>query len=148
MDPTAEGAARLLAALDKAARRFSDFGYAQFLAHQSVGWTLIHSVGNGSAPLASVGVAFDLCDNDNTEVVLSVDMWFRDNQFEIEGDATVADPLPISDGAGNQRFLVDLPTIYTTNLDDCLAVLDDYIGRLCACESVLDDLGVPRTAGA
>ncbi len=148
MDPSTEGAVRLLTALHRAAHRFSDFGYAQFLAHQSVRWTLIHSVGNGSAPLARVGVAFDLRDEHNTEVVLSVGMWFRDNRFEIEGDATVDDPLPVPDGAGNQRFLVDLPTIYTSNLDDCLAALDDCTGRLCDRGSDLDDLGVPRTASS
>jgi hypothetical protein len=148
MDPTTEGAAGLLTALHEAAHRFSDFGYTQFLAHQSVPWKQIHSVGRGVAPLAVVGVAFDLRDDDNTEVVLSVSVGFRDNHFEIEGDATFDDPLPTPGGDGNQRFLVDFPTVRTTDLDECLAALHDYTNRLCAYESVLDDLDLPRTAGA
>jgi hypothetical protein len=34
----------------------------------------------------------------------------------------------------------------TTDLDECIAVLTRYTAELCSCVSVLDDLGVPRTA--
>ncbi|HEX5113796.1 MAG TPA: hypothetical protein VFW65_01230 [Pseudonocardiaceae bacterium] len=46
---------------------------------------------------------------------------------------------------GNQRWLLELPTVRTAQFTECLAVLADYTARLCAYDTVLDELGVPRT---
>lgn len=94
--------------------------------------------------MACVGVGFDLNDPDHTDVGLDVTIWFRNSRFEVEADATVADPVPVSGGYANSRYLLDLPTVCTTDLDECLAALRDHTSRLCAYTSILDDLGVPR----
>lgn len=140
------GAARLLTALHGAAKSFREFGYAQFMAHQSVGWDQLQRVGIGVDPLAMVGVCFDLDDAESRHVGMSVNVWLRGDAFVLEAHVTVDDPLPERWGAGNQRFLLDLPEVRTEDLDECLTVLRDYTGQLCAYTSVLDDLGVPRTA--
>ena len=143
MERAAQGAIQLMVALHDAAALFREFGYAQFLAHQSVRWRLLNRVGGAVAPIATVGVVFDLNDAEHTEVCLYVDVWWRDDQFVVEGDATVDDPE--HGGTGNQRFLTDLPATQSTSLDECLAALHSYTTRLCSYTSVLDELGVPRT---
>jgi hypothetical protein len=84
-------------------------------------------------------------DDEDRDVVLGVEVWVRDQEFEITGYASVDDHLPIRGGSGNQRFLRDLPDIRTTDLDECIAILTRYTAALCSYDSVLDDLGVPRT---
>lgn len=144
VDERALGAAALLAALDEAGRSFREFGYRLFLTHQSVRWASVGRVGHAVAPCASMGIGF-LIDNADREVSLGVDVWVRDNGFEVTGDATVDDPLPTPSGSGNQRSLRNLPAVVTRDLDECIAVLTRYTAELCAYTSVLDDLQVPRT---
>jgi hypothetical protein len=144
VDERALGAAALLAALDEAGRSFREFGYRLFLTHQSVRWASVGRVGHAVAPCASVGVGF-LIDNADREVSLGLDVWVRDNGFEVTGDATVDDPLPTPSGGGNQRSLRNLRAVVTRDLDECIAVLTRYTAELCAYTSVLDDLRVPRT---
>ncbi|MDA3650147.1 hypothetical protein LZ318_01645 [Saccharopolyspora indica] len=141
MDEQASGAARMMGALHDAAKSLSTFGYDQYLTHPSVRWHRWNAVGGGVDPLADVGVVFDLEDGD-TQVCCAASIRLQDGHFVITADVTVDDPLP--GGAGDQRFLLDLPELRTTSLDECLAALRDYTARLCAHTSVLDDLGVPR----
>lgn len=145
MDPQADGAARLLTELSSAARKFTAFGSAQWAAHRSARWRHGNEVGGGIAPLATVGVVFGLKDADDTEVCFSVMVWYREDQFRITADVTVDDPLPIPGGSSNQRYLLDLPDVRTTDLDECLSAVRDYTARLCEYTTVLDELGVPRT---
>ena len=144
MDAETHGAVKLLSALHEATRMFREFGYDQYLEHESVSWQLGDCVGVGVAPMAGVGVSFDLKDPDGTTVELGVSIWFRDGQFEIVPDASVDDPLPFKGGRENRRQLLDLPDVHTTDLDECISVLHDYATRLSTYTSVLDELGVPR----
>jgi hypothetical protein len=139
---------QLMIALHDAAELFREFGYAQFLTHEGVRWRQISRVGGAVVPGAMVGVVFSLNDAEQSEVCLSVGLSWRDDQFVVQGDGTVDDPLPEPGAAGNQRFLVDLPDIQTQNLDECLAALHSHTTRLCAYTSVLDELGIPRTRPA
>jgi hypothetical protein len=84
-------------------------------------------------------------DAEDRDVAVGVDVWVRNEAFELTGYASVDDPLPTPGGSGNQRFLRDLPNIRTSDLDECIAVLNRYTAELCSYGSVLDDLGVPRT---
>lgn len=145
VDDRASGAAALLAALDAAGRSFRQFGYEQFLAHQSVHWEFAGRTGHAVAPCASVGVLFRLQDDQDRQVHLGVSVWVRDHAFEVSGDATVDDPLPVPGGGGNQRFLRDFRDVRTADLDECITAVARYTAELCRYGSVLDELGVSRT---
>lgn len=133
-----------MTALHEAARSFTEFGYAQFVAHYPIRWDRINTIGRGTEPLATIGVVFHLDDADDREVCLAIDLWFRDEQFVVGGEASVDDPHPDKLGAVDQRCLLDLPDIRTPHLNECLAALRDYTARLCSYTSVLDDVGVSR----
>ncbi|MBB4764701.1 hypothetical protein ACFQFC_10875 [Amorphoplanes digitatis] len=62
MDDRARGAADLLAAMHRAGKAFRDYGYARFLAHQSVSWRYLSGIGQAVEPFATVGVSFQLHD--------------------------------------------------------------------------------------
>lgn len=145
MDDRAGGAVALLTALERAGNAFRRYGYRLFLAHPSVRWNFGGRVGHAVSPCASVGVSFDLRDEQLRQVSLGVDVWVRDGHFEVSASGTVDDPLPAPGAAGNQRFLRDLPEVCTTDLDECIAALDRYTAELCAYVTVLDELGVPRS---
>lgn len=147
MDDRARGATDLLTALHHAGATFRTYGYAQFLAHQSVRWKFLRAVGHADEPFATVGVSFQLRDELNREVSLGIGLWARDGGFMVEGDASVDDPLPTRGGGGNQRTLRDLPDVRTSDLDEAIEAVERYTAELCAYDSVLDDLGVARTDG-
>jgi hypothetical protein len=145
MDDRAQGATDLLTAMHRAGEAFRTFGYAQFLAHQSVRWKYLGGLGHADDPFATVGVSFELRDELNRWVSLDIGLWARDGGFSVEADALFDDPLPTRGGGGNQRFLRDLPDVRTSDLAEALDAVERYATELCAHESVLDDLGVPRT---
>ena len=147
MDDRARGATDLLAAMHRAGKAFRTFGYAQFLAHQSVTWQYLGGIGRAGEPFTTVGVSFQLHDKINRWVSLGVGLWARDGEFQVEGDAMVDDPLPTRGGGANQRFLRDPPTVHTADLDEAIEAVERLTAEFCAYESVLDDLGVPRTDG-
>jgi hypothetical protein len=145
MDDRARGATDLLAAMHRAGKAFRAYGYAQFLAHQSVTWKYGGALGHAAEPFATIGVSFQLHDKTNRWVSLSVDLWVRDGGFMVEGAAMVDDPLPTRGGGDNQRFLREMPNVQTSNLDEAIEAIERMTTELCAYDSVLDDLGVPRT---
>jgi hypothetical protein len=145
MDDRARGATDLLTALHRAGKAFRTYGYAQFLAHQPITWRYASALGHADEPFAAMGVSFHLHDKTDRWVNLSVDLWARDGGFEVEGDATVDDPLPTRGGGANQRFLRELPTVRTSNLDEAIEAVERMTAELCAYDSILDDLGVSRT---
>lgn len=145
MDERARGATDLLAALHRTGQAFRTYGYAQFLAHQSVTWKFYGGTGHAVEPFATVGVSFQLGDDLQRWVSMDIGFRARDGGFIVEGDATVDDPLPGRGTSGNQRWLRDLPDVQTSDLDEAIEALERYAAELCAYESVLDDLGVPRT---
>jgi hypothetical protein len=147
MDDRARGAADLLAAMHRAGQAFRAYGYAQYLAHQSVTWKHASGLGHAVEPFATVGVTFQLHDKIDRWVSLSVGLWVRDGDFVVQGDAMVDDPLPIRGGGGNQRFLRELPEVRTGSLDEAIGAVEQMTTTLCGYHSVLDDLQVPRTDG-
>jgi hypothetical protein len=147
MDDRAQGATDLLTAFHHAGTAFRTYGYAQFLAHQSVGWKFLRAVGHAVEPFATVGVSFQLRDELNREVSLDIGLWARDGGFMVEGDASVDDPLPTRGGSGNQLTLRELPDLHTSNLDEAIEAVKRFTAELCSYDSVLDDLGVARTDG-
>ena len=146
VDAASYGAGQLMTALDDASRTFRDFGHTQARTHTPIRWDPLNQLGRGIAPLATVGVVFHLDDAEHRDVCVGVSIWFRDDQFLIQADVTVDDPIPVRGGSGNQRFLLDLPDVHTVQLDECLATLRGYTARLCSYTSILDDLGIQRTA--
>jgi hypothetical protein len=147
MDDRARGATDLLTALHQAGEAFQAYGSAQCLAHQSVTWRYASAFGHAGEPFATMGVSFQLHDKDDRWVSFSVGLWVRDGGFMVQGDAIVDDPQPTRLGGGDQRFLRDLPDIRTSNLDEAIEAIERMTAELCAYDSVLDDLGVPRTDG-
>lgn len=148
MEASARGALELLTVLHEARRAFGEFGRRQAEAHPSVDWNwsrVFGGVGHGVDPIATVGTTFGLRDEQERDVSLDVAVWVRDGAFEVEGTATVDEPLPERGTSGNQRFLIDLPTVRTADLEVCLSTLREYTQRLCSADSLLDDLGVPRS---
>jgi hypothetical protein len=148
MDDRARGATDLLAAMHRAGRVFRAFGSAQSRAHRSVTPRYLSALGHGVDPIAVVGTALQLHDESAREVSLSVVLWARNGGFMVQGDAAVDDPLPTRDGGANQRFLRDLPDVETRDLDEAIAAVERMTAELCAYDSVLDDLGVPRMDGS
>jgi hypothetical protein len=147
MDDLARGATELLTVMHRAGAAFRKFGYAQFLSHQSVELKYGGRIGHAVQPFVTVGVSFQLRDELRRWVSLGVGLWARDGGFEVEADAMVDDPLPTRGGGANQRFLRELPDVRTSSLAEALETVERYATELCAYESVLDDLGVPRTEG-
>jgi hypothetical protein len=139
VDAPAAGAAQLLAALNDAADRFAAFGREQSVSHPGIGWERFCRLGAAIAPLATVGVVFELRDDEDRQVCLGVSVWLREDAFVVELDATVDDPIPAA--RGNQRFLLEGSEVRTQRLDECLDALRDFTARLCAYTSVLDELG-------
>ncbi|MFI0446965.1 hypothetical protein [Actinomadura sp. 6N118] len=136
----------LLVALHEVTKRFGAFGYDQFLKHPSVHWELLAFRYGSTKPMARVGCSF-LMRNDpegvQREVTLVVDVTVGASGFVISGAAEIDEPLEVG-GEANVRDLITLPTVQTTDLDECLAALRDHARRLCSATTLLDDLGVPR----
>lgn len=136
------GATRLLTALHEAGQAFGSYGYRLYRAHPSVSWSRTGRVGSAAAPCASLGVCFELRDEQKRELCVGLDVWVRDGGFEITGDVTIDDDIP-EEAQGNQRFLVDLPLVRTTDLGECVEVIHRYTSDLCS-RDYLDELGIPR----
>jgi hypothetical protein len=145
VDDRARGAIDLFVAMHRAGKAFHAYGYAQFLAHQSVTWQYLSALGRSVDPFAMVGASFDLHDKIDRAVSLSVSLYIRHGDFVVEGDAMVDDPLPIPGGGANKHFLRWLPEVRTADVDEAIEAIERMTAELCAYESVLDDLQIPRT---